>query len=44
MALRFLVISLAQPKTNPEMNNEYFKQVPRSYLYYGYTTVVDPWE
>jgi imidazolonepropionase-like amidohydrolase len=34
-------MSPAQAQTNPEMNNEYFKQVPRSYLYYGYTTVVD---
>jgi imidazolonepropionase-like amidohydrolase len=26
---------------NPEMVKAYYKQLPRSYLYYGYTTVVD---
>ncbi len=26
---------------NPEMMKAYYKQLPRSYLYYGYTTVVD---
>jgi len=30
-----------QAKTNPEIVRQYFKQVPRSYLYYGYTTLVD---
>lgn len=30
-----------QAKRNPEIVDRYFKQVPRSYLYYGYTTVVD---
>jgi imidazolonepropionase-like amidohydrolase len=30
-----------QAKRNPEIADQYFKQVPRSYLYYGYTTVVD---
>jgi hypothetical protein len=25
----------------PEMIKEYFKQLPRSYLYFGYTTLVD---
>jgi Amidohydrolase family len=30
-----------QAKSHPEIVNQYFKQVPRSYLYYGYTTVVD---
>jgi imidazolonepropionase-like amidohydrolase len=34
-------ISPEQAKTNPEIKNEYFIQVPRSYLYYGYTTLVD---
>lgn len=27
-----------QAKRNPEIVDRYFKQVPRSYLYYGYTT------
>jgi imidazolonepropionase-like amidohydrolase len=30
-----------QAKRHPEIVSQYFKQVPRSYLYYGYTTVVD---
>jgi imidazolonepropionase-like amidohydrolase len=30
-----------QAEGKPEMIKEYFKQLPRSYLYYGYTTVVD---
>jgi imidazolonepropionase-like amidohydrolase len=34
-------ISPEQAKTNLEINKKYFKQVPRSYLYYGYTTLVD---
>src|SRR5271154_988881 len=28
-------------KGKPEMIKEYFKQLPRSYLYFGYTTLVD---
>ena len=30
-----------QPAVKPEMIKAYFKQLPRSYLYYGYTTLVD---
>jgi imidazolonepropionase-like amidohydrolase len=30
-----------QEKANPEMVKSYLKQMPRSYLYYGYTTLVD---
>jgi len=30
-----------QAKNNPEIVTQYFKQLPRSYLYYGYTTLVD---
>jgi imidazolonepropionase-like amidohydrolase len=30
-----------QAEKKSEMITEYFKQLPRSYLYYGYTTVVD---
>jgi len=30
-----------QAANNPQIVNQYFKQVPRSYLYYGYTTLVD---
>jgi imidazolonepropionase-like amidohydrolase len=30
-----------QEEGKPEMIRAYFKQLPRSYLYYGYTTVVD---
>ena len=30
-----------QRGVNPEMVKAYYKQLPRSYLYYGYTTVVD---
>jgi hypothetical protein len=33
--------SFDSPEGKPEMIREYFKQLPRSYLYYGYTTVVD---
>jgi imidazolonepropionase-like amidohydrolase len=33
--------SFDQNENKPEMIKEYFKQLPRSYLYYGYTTVVD---
>jgi hypothetical protein len=34
-------MDLTQPQGKPEMIKEYFKQLPRSYLYYGYTTLVD---
>src|SRR5882724_3862991 len=34
-------MSDSQAKNNPEIVRQYFKQVPRSYLYYGYTTLVD---
>jgi imidazolonepropionase-like amidohydrolase len=34
-------MDLIQPQGKPEMIKEYFKQLPRSYLYYGYTTLVD---
>jgi hypothetical protein len=30
-----------QAASKPEITNRYFQQLPRSYLYYGYTTVVD---
>jgi imidazolonepropionase-like amidohydrolase len=30
-----------QPEGKAQMITEYFKQLPRSYLYYGYTTLVD---
>src|ERR1700680_5087379 len=30
-----------QEEGKPEVIRAYFKQLPRSYLYYGYTTVVD---
>ena len=30
-----------QSQGKPEMVKEYFKQLPRSYLYFGYTTLVD---
>jgi imidazolonepropionase-like amidohydrolase len=30
-----------QAASKPEIVNRYFQQLPRSYLYYGYTTVVD---
>ena len=29
------------PQPEGKMIKEYFKQLPRSYLYYGYTTLVD---
>jgi len=35
------VMSDGQVDSKPEMIKEYFKQLPRSYLYYGYTTLVD---
>jgi imidazolonepropionase-like amidohydrolase len=34
-------MSFDQAEGRPQMIKEYFKQLPRSYLYYGYTTVVD---
>jgi imidazolonepropionase-like amidohydrolase len=34
-------MSADQADSKVEMIREYFKQLPRSYLYYGYTTVVD---
>jgi imidazolonepropionase-like amidohydrolase len=34
-------MDFTQPSGKPEMIKEYFKQLPRSYLYYGYTTLVD---
>lgn len=34
-------ISFDQGEDKREMIREYFKQLPRSYLYYGYTTLVD---
>jgi imidazolonepropionase-like amidohydrolase len=34
-------MSDTQSGSKPGMIKEYFKQLPRSYLYYGYTTVVD---
>ena len=36
-----LPTAIDQAQVKPEMVKEYFKQLPRSYLYYGYTTVVD---
>jgi imidazolonepropionase-like amidohydrolase len=34
-------MSIEQELSGSEMIKAYFKQLPRSYLYYGYTTVVD---
>ena len=34
-------MSFDRPESNSEMIKAYFKQLPRSYLYYGYTTLVD---
>lgn len=34
-------MDFTQPGATPEIIKEYFKQLPRSYLYYGYTTLVD---
>ena len=34
-------MNFPQPEGKREMIEEYFKQLPRSYLYYGYTTLVD---
>ena len=30
-----------QAASKADITNKYFEQLPRSYLYYGYTTVVD---
>lgn len=32
---------LDPPESQPEMVRKYFKQLPRSYLYFGYTTLID---
>jgi len=34
-------VGIGQAEGQPEMVKEYFKQLPRSYLYFGYTTLVD---
>jgi len=34
-------MTLDSPEAQSKMIRDYFKQLPRSYLYYGYTTVVD---
>jgi imidazolonepropionase-like amidohydrolase len=34
-------MSFDQSQNTPEMVREYFRQLPRSYLYFGYTTLVD---
>ncbi len=34
-------MSFEQSKSKPDMVKEYFRQLPRSYLYFGYTTLVD---
>jgi imidazolonepropionase-like amidohydrolase len=34
-------VSFDPAEGKPEMIKEYFKQLPRSYLYFGYTTLVD---
>ena len=34
-------MSMEQPKILTAMAREYYKQLPRSFLYYGYTTVID---
>ncbi|MBZ5538740.1 MAG: amidohydrolase family protein [Acidobacteriia bacterium] len=34
-------MSIDRPESKSEMIKAYFKQLPRSYLYYGYTTLVD---
>jgi imidazolonepropionase-like amidohydrolase len=34
-------MDFTQPQGKPQMIKEYFRQLPRSYLYYGYTTLVD---
>jgi hypothetical protein len=34
-------VSFGQAEGEPVMIKEYFKKLPRSYLYFGYTTLVD---
>lgn len=34
-------MSFVQSENKPELLKAYFQQLPRSYLYYGYTTVID---
>jgi imidazolonepropionase-like amidohydrolase len=34
-------VSFGQAEAQPPMIKEYFKQLPRSYVYFGYTTLVD---
>src|SRR3984893_11365803 len=34
-------VSFGQTEAKPAMIKEYFKQLPRSYLYFGYTTLVE---
>ena len=34
-------VNFGHAEHKPEMFREYFKQLPRSYLYFGYTTLVD---
>ena len=34
-------MSFTPPESTREMIKQYFRQLPRSYLYYGYTTLVD---
>jgi len=34
-------IDFDQPEMKSEMVRDYFKQLPRSYLYFGYTTLID---
>jgi len=34
-------VSFGQTEAKPAIIKEYFKQLPRSYLYFGYTTLVD---
>ncbi len=34
-------MSMEQPKVLTTLANEYYRQMPRSFLYYGYTTVID---
>jgi imidazolonepropionase-like amidohydrolase len=35
-------VSFGPVEGRPAMVREYFKQLPRSYLYFGYTTLIDP--
>lgn len=36
-----LEMNFGRRKPQPEMIRQYFKQLPRSYLYFGYTTLID---